>query len=302
MKEKNQEPNLIVFANQNYTALEKDVVSVVVNSLDTGFNVQSDLFSNKTITVSAKMLNLSYEKYHQLKSVAETLTSKKISIIDDEKEEFDIIVPFPRVKYKKGSLELTMFADVLPHFLELKSGYTEYYLQESLSLHGFKIKRLYELLSSRKKLLVPDWKVYDEKLKEYFNVNSDTYNGRPAKFEERYIIPNIEEINEKTSLDVKHKRDKDEDGWFTVFQIKEKPKLIKNKFVEPKELDEKSQRCYDKLKALGVRKDFITKIIEKHQAEFWQWNAVNAENLKQKKFRNPAAVLLVHLGLVEPKY
>lgn len=302
MKEKNYEPNLIVFANQSYTALEKDVVSVVVNNLDTGFNVQPDLFSNKTITVTANMLNVDTKQYHQLKKVALSLKKKEINIINDEKEEFDLITPFPRIKYKTGKLEITMFADVMPHFLELKKGYTEYYLKESLSLHGFRTKRLYELFSAKKNLRKPEWKVYDNELKGLLNIKLSSYKGRPAEFEEKQITPNVEEINEKTSLDVFYNRDKDEGGWFTFFKIIEKPKAIQNTFIEPKKLDERSQRCYTKLNGMGVRKDFINKIIDNHQDEFWQWLHKNREELKNKKFRNPAGVLLVHLGLVEPKF
>ena len=310
MKEKNQEPNLIVYSTQNYTALEKDVVSVAISNLDKGVNIQHDLFKNKLITVSAKMLNLSKDNYHRLKHVAENLTKKVIKIIDDKKEEFDFIVPFPRIKYKGGKLELTMFADVLPYFLELKNGYTEYYLSESLSLHGFRTKRLYELLSSRKKFYNPTWKIYDDfnvekikkSLKELLNIKISAYKNRPAQFETNYIQKSVDEINEKTSLNVSYTRDKDKHGWFTLFDIKDKNKGKKSSFVEPKKLDEKSQRCYNYLKNMSVRKDFINKIIEEYQPEFWAWLSANRDNLKNKKFRNPAGVLLVHLGLIEPKY
>lgn len=302
MKEKNREPNLIVYTRQNYTALEKDVVSVVVNNLDTGFNVQPDLFKNKTITVSAKMLDLSTDNYHRLKKVSKSLTDKKIEIVDDENEEFDFIVPFPRVKYKKGTLELTMFADVVPHFLELKNGYTEYYLKESLSLKGVKTKRLYELLSSRKKLNYSDWKVYDDVLKNYLDIDQKTYKGQPSLFWERIILKSVEEINEKTSLIVEQERDKDEDGWFTVLKIKEKIKETQGEKGPVKELDEKSLRLVKKLNELGIkRKDLIDEIVDEYQVDCWKWFFDNTDNLKNKKFRSPAGVLLVHLGLVEAK-
>lgn len=301
MKEKNQEPNMIIYSVQKYTALEKDVVSLVVNNLDTGLNIQSDLFKNKMITVSAKMLNLSRDNYHRLKNVARTLINKKIEIIDNKKEEFDLIVPFPRIKYKKGTLEITMFADVLPYFLELKDGYTEYYLRESLSLHGFRTKRLYELMSSRKKFSNSKWKIYDNELKNRFNIKLTSYKGRPSEFEQKQIITSVEEINEKTSLNISYIRKKDENGWFTLFKIEDKNKDKKSSFVEPKKLDEKSQRCYNHLKKLGVRTDFINKIVSEYQKEFWGWLSANRDNLKNNKFRNPAGVMLVHLGLIEPK-
>ena len=108
MKEKNQEPNLIVYSNQNYTALEKDVVSVAISNLDKGVNIQSDLFENKTITVTAKMVNVDTKQYHKLKQVAENLTSKVIKIIDDKKEEFDFIVPFPNIALSQDHAPLSL--------------------------------------------------------------------------------------------------------------------------------------------------------------------------------------------------
>lgn len=303
MKDKNREPNLIVYTRQDYTALEKDVVSAVVNNLDTGFNVQPDLFKNKTVTVSAKMIDLSKDNYHRLKRTARTLTEKKIEIIDDEKQEFDFIIPFPRIKYVKGNLELTMFADIIPHFLELKNGYTEYYLKESLSLHGVKTKRLYELLSSRKNLNHPDWKVYDDVLKEYLNIKQSAYKNRPQQFEKRFISENIEEINFKTSLIIEYDRDKDKEGWFTYFKIKEKIKEVKEEpKKDSKQLDEKSLRLIDKLNSFGIRrKDLVMNIVKNHQSDCWKWFHDNIDNIKNKKFRSPAGVLLVHLGLAEPK-
>jgi len=305
MKDKNQEPNVIVYATQKYTALEKDVVSLIINQLDSGMNVQPDLFKNKTITVSAKMLDMDSNQYSKLKRAALSLKKKEIQIIDDEKQEFDLITPFPRIKYRSGVLEITMLADVLPHFLELKNGYTEYYLKESLSLGTFRPKRLYELLSSRKKLFKPTWKVYDEELKAFFNIKPTSYTGRPSEFEEKQVSPFVEEINEKTSLIIKYKRDKDEGGWFTFFEIKEKPKIAPEQMPErdPAKLDEKSLRCYKGLKNLGVRDDLIWKIVqtEQLQKDFWKWVSQHRDDVKNKKWGNPAGVLLVHLGLAEAK-
>ncbi len=306
MKKKNREPNLIVFSKQSYNAMEKNVVSVVINSLENGIDLQPELFEkNKTITVSAKMLNLSKDNYHRLKKVSKSLISKTIEIIDDEKQEFELFVPFPHIKYKKGKLDITMLADVLPHFLELKNGYTEYYLQESLSLKRVETKRLYDLFSSQKKFNNSLWTVYDAHLIELLNISAKSYKGRPAKFEEAHITPKIEEINQKTRLDISvMDRGSDADGWFTTFRIVEV--LKEDDFVikkHEKKLTEKEIRLVEKLEKLNVRKDLIKKILEdeKMQIDSWGWFSYNAEELRNKKFRNPAGVLLTHLGLVKKK-
>ena len=43
IKEKNTEPNLIVFARQTFTPLQKDIFTLAVSQLETGLNVQPDL-------------------------------------------------------------------------------------------------------------------------------------------------------------------------------------------------------------------------------------------------------------------
>jgi plasmid replication initiation protein len=146
LKEKNKEPNAIVFARQNFTPLQKDIFTLAVSQLETGFNVQPDLFQNKTVSVTVKMLSeVSQKKYTRIKQECKELALKVLEISDDEKEEFHFIVPFPEIKYKDGVIELTMFSSVVQSFLELKNGYSEYYIRESLSLEEFNKKRLYEI-------------------------------------------------------------------------------------------------------------------------------------------------------------
>ena len=305
IKEKNTEPNLIVFARQTFTPLQKDIFTLAVSQLETGLNVQPDLFHNKTVTVSAKMLSeVSEKKYSRLKQECKELAQKVLEISDDENEEFEFIVPFPRIKYSRGIIELTMFADVAKSFLELKRGYAEYYIRESLSLEQFNKKRLYEMLSSYKKRYSPIWKVYEDELKYYLGLEKGEYNSRPKEFGTKIVGVCVNAINDKTSIKVTYTRGKDANGWYTVFDVtdKTKKKIPEEKKAEaPKQRDEKSQRLYEKLKGFGVREDVIEVIINEHQTECWKWLNANKDNMDKKKFKNPAGVLLVHLGLVQGK-
>ena len=302
VKEKNREPNLIVFTRQTYSPMQKDIFTLAISQLDAGVNVQPDLFQNKTVTITAKMLEaVSQKHYGRLKKECKDMAQKVIEISNDDKQEFEFIVPFPRIKYRKGVIELTMFSDVIQSFIELKNGYAEYYVRESLSLEQFNKKRLYEMLSSYKKRNIPIWTVYDDELKYYFGLDKKDYSGRPKQFEMQVIATCVDAINEKTSISVTYKRSKDKQGWHTVFMVTDKKKIEAKGKLETKMLDEKSQRLVEKLKSLNVRPDFIKTIIEDHQPECWKWMSANRDNLENKKFRNPAGVLLVHLGLAEPK-
>ena len=310
IKEKNQQPNLNSVSKQSFTPLQKDIFTLAVNQLETGFNVQPDLFSNKTVTITAKMLQEVSEKhYGRLKQECKDMTQKVLEISDDEKQEFHFIVPFPEIKYKKGVIELTMISSVLKSFLELKNGYAEYYVRESLSLEELNKKRLYEMLSSYKKRLINTWKVYDDELKQLFGVDleNDTYKGRHTLFGKNIIAVCVNAINDKTSLKVSYTRDKDKGRkgkWWTEFEVKDKiqKKLPEEKKAEaPKQRDEKSQRLYERLKGMTVREDVIEVILKDHQPACWAWLIENKENMEKGKYNNNAGVLLKHLGLVQGK-
>lgn len=300
VKEKNREPNLIVFAKQDYTPMQKDIFTIAVSQLDTGVNVQPDLFENKTVTITAKMLGAVTEKnYQRLKGECKEMVKKHIEVSNDAKLEFEFIVPFPRIKYRKGIIELTMFSDVIQSFMELKNGYAEFYVRESLSLEHFNKKRLYEMLSSYKKRNVPVWKVYDDELKFYLGMEVTEYKGRPKEFGTKIVSVCINAINEKTSISVEYTRDKDLQGWHTTFEVVDK------KRIEPKEpvhYNEKEQRLLEKLKGLGiVRPDLIRIIMSEHQSACWKWLTKHQSDLAAKKWPSPSGVLLTHLGMVQKK-
>jgi hypothetical protein len=292
-----KQPNLIVFARQNFSAVQKDIMTLAISQLDLGV-VQKDLFQNQLITVTAKMLSeMSRKDYTRLKLECKSLNQKQIEISDDEKEEFEFIIPFPKVKYKKGVIELTMLAEVAIQFLELKTKYSEIYIRESLSLDTFSKKRLYELLSSFKNRNINIWKVSTKELIDLLDV-SKSYKNRPKQFETIVVTPSVDAINELTSLRVKYTHEKIEKGiWCTTFQVENKNTKTAIKKFNPSSLDEKSARCLKELKELGVNANMHQTIVEQHQDAFWKWKAVNRENLKTEAFKNPAGVLIKHLGL-----
>lgn len=303
IKDKTQEPNLIVFSKQNYTALEKDIFTLAVSQLDTGLNVEPDLWNKLTdVTISASMLQeISEKSYERIKDVCISLQKKSIVIENKEKEEFETITAFPRIKYKKGLIKLTMFADVAKNFLELKNGYAEYYIKESLSLEQFNKKRFYEMFSSYKKRHHPVWTVYDNELKFYLGMEETEYKGRPKQFDKQIIHVCINAINDLTSISVKYTRQKDSSGWFTTFTVTDKRKIESKKEVF-KPLDEKSQRLVERLKGIGIiRNDLVKIIVEEKQTACWNWLAANKDNITNKAFRSTAGTLLVHLGLAESK-
>lgn len=170
---------------------------LVINQMDTGFNVQEDLFKNIEFKIPSKELGES--NYSRIREALGKLQGRKITMIDDyKKQRFISIVPFPYVSIDKGSITIKMLGDVVPYFVELKNGFTKYELKAALSLNSVYSQKLYELLSRWKDK--KEWETEIEELKLLL----DASNYRYTDFRRVCLEPAILEITEKTDLNVSY--------------------------------------------------------------------------------------------------
>lgn len=154
-KEHNYQPNLITESRQEFSDVEKKLVSLVINQLrkDVALN-----WNGNNLEFLIPVSDLTEKKHDRIKAAVETIMTKKI-IQDfgtvgkkDGKEEvyFEGFVPFPRVKYYKNGkntfVRLTMLSDVVPLFMELGKQYTRYSLEIILSLKSVYSQRFYEII------------------------------------------------------------------------------------------------------------------------------------------------------------
>lgn len=189
----NQQPNVITKSTDEMTVIEKRIMYLVINRLDTGFNLQSDLFKNIEFNISIS--DLKETNYSRIKKSIEKLQTRAITLIDDDfNEHYERIIPFPVVKIKGGVITLIMFAEIVPHFMELKRGFTKYELSAALSLTSVYAQKLYELLSRWKDK--KEWKVSLAELQVLLNAE----NYRYAQFKQKCLDVAIKELNEKTEL------------------------------------------------------------------------------------------------------
>lgn len=141
----NYQPNIITLSKQSYTTLEKRLFAYIVNQI----NHQEVYVENQNVKFILPINEVSKVIPHrELKKVCETIMDKKI-YVRNAKDQFDSIAPFPRVKYnidQNGNIEITMFSDIIPFFIELGKQYTRYNLEVMLSLHSKYSQRIYELL------------------------------------------------------------------------------------------------------------------------------------------------------------
>ncbi|MFO7830177.1 MAG: replication initiation protein [Bacteroidales bacterium] len=288
----NQQPNKITLSRQRFSVIEKRIVYLIINRLDTGINVDQDLFKNKEFAIPVK--EIGDINYHRLKQESERLQSRTISFIDnDNKQEFDRITPFPRIKYKDGILYVTLFSDILPHFLELKKGFTTYQLQAALSLNSTYSQRLYELLSKYK-----DTGIWNNVEIEYLKQLLSIENKYPGfgKFRERVLIPAQTELKEKTDISFTYELYKTGRRYTHItFKIHHKKP---QQSTQPENLTEKQTRCKQYLDQFGIHdKKLRSSIINNKQAEFWKWLHFYKQN--KENISTPAGHLLKSLGIYQ---
>jgi plasmid replication initiation protein len=190
----NRQPNLITRSSDQMNVIEKRLLYLVINKMETRINIQEDLFKNIEFQIPFK--DTGETNYTRIKEAVEKLQTRKINLIDDVKEKrLTSIVPFPYVKIEKGVITLKMLGDVIPYFVELKNGFTQYELEAALALTSVYSQKLYELLSRWKDLKT--WEVGLEELKLILSAENYT---RFADFRRNCIDGPLEEIADKTEL------------------------------------------------------------------------------------------------------
>ena len=200
LKVKNREPLILLLAKNDFTVLERRIYWLILNQIEQGFNISPDLVQNKIFHIPLSAIKETNVK--RLKETAQRLMSRIIKFDNPTNEKFKFISPFPEVLYdgKKGHIEIVMYAGVVPHFMELKKGYSEFELYAALSLVSEYAQRLYTHLSRWTDTGI--WyNVSIEEFKGHMGAETDSYKEF-FNLKKRVIEIAIKEINEKTDLQV----------------------------------------------------------------------------------------------------
>lgn len=287
---RNYQPNELINTKQTFSLLEKRIFFLVIDKLNPSMHISQDLFKNTVITIYPARRLLKEPSYHRIKEACDQLTSKKIVYIDNKDKEFTFIVPFPKATYRNNTIKLVIYEEVIPHFLELKKGYTSYQLYEALSLSSRYSQRLYELLSQQKNF--KKWTVEIKKLRQLLDVENK--HKRWADLRRYVLLPAKDEINEKTSLHFEYTPLQKGKMFYSLqFFISDQKRII-----PIKQETEKQVRARAKLVELGItREDYISCILQDHLPQFWQWLYHYKTN--KEEIKSPVGHLLKVLGIVK---
>ncbi len=146
----NYQPNVFTESRQEFTELEKKIVVLVVNQIG-HMSLKGKIPTNSNLVFHIPFQELTKKNYSVIADAAVTLQSKRLMYRNDKTQQLDIITPFPRVKFDtvegKKVIEVTMFADVVPHFAELGQRYTKYECDIMLSLRSVYAQRMFDIVS-----------------------------------------------------------------------------------------------------------------------------------------------------------
>ena len=153
----NYQPNLITESRQMFTALEKNIVVMVINQLTIRyFEKGQPLFPNQNVEFLLPYSDLSKSRnYDEIERAAKSLQLKQqgFAYTNDKGERFfKYMIPFPLVEniMSKGKmcLKITMFSGAVPYYTELGKSWTSYDYEVMRSLGSLYSKRVYEIIMS----------------------------------------------------------------------------------------------------------------------------------------------------------
>jgi plasmid replication initiation protein len=189
----NYQPNIITRSRQEFTLIEKKMMVLFINQID--FETIKDR-PNENLKFKIPVTELGGNR-EEIKQACESITSKKIRNLDGD---FSIIVPFPLTRYinegMKGYVELTMLADVIPHFVELKNQYTRYNLEIMLNMRSVYSQRLFEIVMMHKGRGQYSFQFSVDRLQNILNCKYDRYND----FKRWALLAAQKELAEKAGI------------------------------------------------------------------------------------------------------
>jgi len=208
-----KEPLTLLLARHEFSLLERRMYWAVLKALkneqttDRQIEVRDvNLYQNKEfrIHLSELFANDTKPSTTDLKKAAERITSRKIIFESDDDTSFTYIVPFPIVRYHRGYITIKMLADVIPVFINLSRGYSQYQLRAAIALTSEYAQLLYPRLC--RFLDTGFWRVSVDDLRGL--LQAEKY-PRYSNFKQRVLDVSLTEINNRTDITVDTQEEKD---------------------------------------------------------------------------------------------
>ncbi|GAA4462984.1 hypothetical protein GCM10023189_40400 [Nibrella saemangeumensis] len=218
-----KEPLTLLLARHEFTLLERRIYWAVLKALKNDQTTSKEIAKFETnkefrIHISELFATDTNPSISDLKKAAERITSRRIVFEEAENDSFSYIVPFPFVKYQRGYIHIVMLANVVPYFINLSRGYSQYQLKAAISLTSEYAQLLYPRLC--RFLDTGFWRIEVDELRQL--LQAEKY-PRYSNFKQRVLDVSLNEINTRTDITVGFEEGKEGKAvrWLT-FSIRKK--------------------------------------------------------------------------------
>lgn len=244
--------NRMIMAKYDMSLLEQKLFLILVSTI----KKDDKAFKETSLRVKdlAEIMGVSPENlYRDLKKICLTLTDKKVEV---EKDDGGWLIA-PIMKYAeyhkdKGIISLCLNDKLEPYFLQLKKFFTQYGLENALSLSGKYSIRIYQL--SKSYLYKNEFIIPLDEFKNKLSLTAKSYDQYKT-MNQRVLSPSISEINSKTDINITC------EGIKEGRSIKHLKFTVKNKNSDQKKVvkfakkskghfNNYEQRTYDNLEAM----------------------------------------------------
>jgi len=301
--------NALTNARYEYTELQLDLFFFIISKLRKG---DKDTVYKLDIMELSGLTGKRYNGAYLHKATAD-MGSRMLEVEDDT--EYRQLWMFQQIRYLKGQgiIEFDLTRHVLPYLFELKNNFTSYELAAALRLTSKYAKRIYQFCSQWKDL--GETKKYDlQDFKKMLGLLDEKGNEKMKQikdFRESVLDIAVKQINEHTELHISYKLEKRGKAFKNViFTVKPQALAETIPFdlvataqplpgVQQSHYDN-AARILDELRITDSKHRHTILASAAHVAEVNRYNH-DLKTGKVKASRNPGGLLLVKLGLVEPK-
>lgn len=223
------------------------------------------------------------DMHFELKNITGRLRNRGLTIQTEEGELQTSWLSSALYIDKKGIVKLRFDPNLKPYLLELQSCFTEYALDEFLSLKSKYAMKLFKLL--KQYLEIGKRRFSLNKLREHLDLEK-TELKQWIHFKTRVLDISKREINKKTSIKINYSVEKiGRKIEFVVFSIKQKdekqekdPEIVQN-------LEELFHLVPERYRNLKTLRSGIEKYFEKEGVEYTKRNIQYANAKSQKNYR-----------------
>ncbi|GAB3409288.1 plasmid replication initiation protein [Hymenobacter luteus] len=301
--------NALTNARYEYTELQLDLFFFIISKLRKG---DKDTVYQLDIMELSGLTGKRYNGAYLHKATAD-MGSRMLEV--EDANEYRQVWMFQQIRYLKGQgiIEFDLTRHVLPFLFDLKNNFTSYELAAALRLTSKYAKRIYQMCSQWKDL--GETKKYDiQDFKRILGLLDDKGNEKMKQIKElreRVLDIAVKQINEHTELYISYKLEKRGKAFKNItFSVKPQALAETIPFdlvattqplpgVQQSHFDN-AARILDELRITDAKHRQTILSSAAHVAEVNRYNH-DLKTGKIKAHKNPGGLLLVRLGLIEPK-